>query len=452
MQVLNTIDDLPQDISICLYGAGDYGISLYRLLNKKRHDINVVCFIDSYRNNDVCGLQTINPDDLNNIEYDYVIITSHAFQAEISKILEEKEITSYYTLNPIFNSHYAVPIKTVQGLRPTRGQTLYAFYDLAVSLTGFDYTFFLFQAETTRIQKGYQFLHPVIVPPPHDNLLENGTNFEQGMSVRTDARYSMKNDWQIRNIIIPCSWLVSSCRQVTRCGSREEAEVLFKTCAPNFYPNLYSPHHPVTGFSHKGIVNALREQTQIASTFESSEEAQIFIKSWLEAHTDNKLVITITLRESNIKIGLDKNSSIEEWVAFADSLDTDVFRPVFIKDTEMALTCKDDRLKNHIVFTEIPWNMELRMALYELSHINMFVGNGPAWLCLLNSKTRCIMFSKPNAGHVSIKDQFSNAGVDDIADYPYLSPYHKIIFSNDDFKTLKKEFEYLCELIAVQEN
>ena len=91
-----TLDKLPHNGRVLLYGSGDAGLSVLNKICDLRPDITVVCFLDSFDNGTVAGLRKVKLDDLPslNIQYDFILITS-AWWREIVTKLEMAGISDY---------------------------------------------------------------------------------------------------------------------------------------------------------------------------------------------------------------------------------------------------------------------------------------------------------------------------------------------------------------------
>ena len=437
MRYLNTLDDIEKSISVCLFGAGDYGICLFNLLQEKRPDISIECFIDTFKLTPTCGKPTIKPCKLKNVKVDLIIITSHYFLRQISLSLDDLNIRNYVALNPIFNSR-----QTTCDLSPTSTETfrredvLYAFYDFSICPPGFDYLFFLYLAEIERINVGCRNLHPVLVPEVADMLVPNCSEFcLPGMGSRPMP--DDRRNWWKKNIIYPSNWLLESCDQLTICNSREEAQGIIGIFAKHIFPTGYKTTHPISAYTHAQLISAVKENSALPS-FSSSPFSLNYIEYWIKDHYLNpQKLVTLTLRES---IGESKNSNIKEWVKLADELRVLKFTPILIRDTSASLSADTRVFKDHIIFREAPWNLEIRMALYESCYLNLFTGNGPAWLCLMNRKSACLMFSKTGEGDVSFKNQMRSAGLSENEAYPSFGDNKKISFSDDTFEFMLEEF------------
>ncbi len=450
MRYLDNLSQFPEHAKVCLYGAGDFGISLYRLLEKDRPDVTVVCFVDSFKTTETIGLKTLVPDALLDVEYDFIVIASHHFEDSIAETLDGLGIDKYCRLNPIFNSKYA-NVDYYKSAKSYGDDVLYAFYDFTVSPYGFDIIFFMYLAEIERRRLGVSKLHPVLVPGVSDMLIqEGGAHFEEGMSNR--IKYPFKNTWWYRNIIVPTTYLVPSCNQLTICNSREEAWDIFER-AKHVYPATYSPHHPVQGSAHSLVVSKFASTPAHAMpSFTATPMALEYVGHWIDVHLKGRKLVTITLRESPYKHGHDKNSDVDEWVRFARGLDPEIYFPVFVRDTSVALGGVPKSLAGVEIFEEGPWNLEIRMALYQQSYLNLFVGNGPGMLCILNRQNRVLMFPRPESGTMKAKDQFKAAGAEEGEYFPNLPPYQKFVDAQTDkAEVIREKFNALCQVIETSE-
>ena len=100
-----------------------------------------------------------------------------------------------------------------------RQNALYAFYDLEVMAASFDIIPFLIFAEKCRVTQKLESLHIIIVPGSKQGFAKG--YFEYYQSVTPDkkkVRFAYL-EWRVRNILVPCCWLMPSCKQLTVCTS-----------------------------------------------------------------------------------------------------------------------------------------------------------------------------------------------------------------------------------------
>lgn len=206
---------------------------------------------------------------------------------------------------------------------------LYAFYDLMVSPATFDFVGFLVLAELERKEAGCSSLHLVFVPGPSEGFRAN--DLEEycrlgGVDYDID---SMR--WRLRNILLPCCWLVPSCQQVTVCTSREEAQALEASLVKHMFPKGYTVRFPKESYSLRWLI-ATTSQGIVLPTIRATPQARRFVSDWIQSRSDERKVITITLRECSYEPY--RNSDFRVWGAFARSLDSSIYCPTVIRDTE----------------------------------------------------------------------------------------------------------------------
>ena len=111
--------------------------------------------------------------------------------------------------------------------------TLYAFYDLAVNPNCFDVVKFVVLADLARREAGCRDLHILFVP-------------SVGEGFREDDQFEQANrEWRFRNIMLPICSLMPSCKGVTVCASRSEAEYVETEMAEHIFPEGHSTEQPV---------------------------------------------------------------------------------------------------------------------------------------------------------------------------------------------------------------
>ncbi len=444
-KTINTVDDIPNNTSLCIFGAGEIGISLFLTLRKSRPDIQIVCFVDTYKRGTRDGVEIISPDELPAYAFNHIIIASINYQTDIIALLRSMGIQNYLLLNPIFDS---VSTRILNRLdKSSCDDVLYAFYDRAVYPDGFDVINFLFFAEVTRKQMGCSHVHPVFVPVPDDHYLRKDEKITYGRdNVRTVARDNATSQWWERNIMIPCCWMLPSCRQVSICTTREEAALLYSRIASKIFPADYSVESP-TKWSPLFFSYAASQYVQDIPSLRATDKAKEYVDLWIAEHLpEEKKIIAITLRESPFQN--DRNSKVGEWVSFAKRLDTERYCPVIIRDTSVALRKPPPQLTHFPIFQECSWNMELRMAFYERSYINLFTAGGPAILAFANKAVRTIIFHVLREGVFECSREHMEAdGLMVGKDFFGATPYQHNIWEDESVEIIEREFHRLVEKI-----
>ncbi len=325
---------------------------------------------------------------------------------------------------------------------------LYAFYDLTVSPATFDIVNFVVLAELERKEVGCNSLHVVFVPGPNQGFRANDLEtYRQLGGVDCDID-SMR--WRLRNILLPCCWLIPSCRQVTVCTSREEAQAFRASLVRHIFPKGYTVRFPKESHSLRRLV-ATTSQRVVLPTIQATPQARRFVSDWIQSRTDGRKVITITLRECSYE--RDRNSNFKAWGAFARSLDSSIYCSVVIRDTEAAFKPLASELYGLTVFPEASWNIELRAALYELSYLNMSVGTGPAVLCIYNRRARYLIFKMLTpACRVDSARHFRSEGLEPGSQLKHATPFQRLVWEDDGLEVIQKEFREMCDRIEREEH
>ncbi len=439
---INSLRDISKNTKIAIYGAGDYGLSLIDALRKRRPDVEIAYLVDTYKSGNIYGFDIIRPKELaaKTSDFDFVVIASDFFSDQITDTLISIGINNYQYLHPLFNSH-EIDIDE-SSCSETNRQTLYAFYDLGNNNANFEFLNFLFLAEFTRIQHNFAFLHMVIVPPPKDLLKQPGKKYETG-EVLTSWR---QKGWMVRNVLLPCCWMMNPDMHVTVCTNRKEAWNIQHRLGKNIFPSNYTVNSPVGACSIR-MIRQVVGPGKVLPTLKASAEALGHVKQWLNNYVRDRKIVTITLRETFDSVE-ERNSDLDNWLKFADSIDQEEFCLIFLRDTFRALGPPLSQLQKYLVFDAAPWNLELRMALYELSFLNLFVANGPAHLCMFNRKTRCLIFNRMATNMFAMsEDYFKAESLPVGSQWPNATDFQRMIWEGDSFDLIRKHFVSMCKKI-----
>jgi len=324
-----------------------------------------------------------------------------------------------------------------------QSDVMYAFYDLQVSPPTFDILKFILFAEKARVDAGCESLHIIIVPGP-----DAGFRIGNLESYIRDGAMNYDNEaleWRLRNILVPCCWLMPTCKNLTVSKSREEIQSLESTLVKNIFPSGYKVKSPKEQYSLRYINEAVSNGANLPS-IQATPWARNVVMDWITKNAGNRKVITITLRES--KYELPRNSNLDAWGAFARNLDNNLYYPVIIRDTEVGLEPLPSQLNGLVIFHEAPWNIEIRVALYELSYLNMSVNNGPAALCVFNELIRYLRFKMVTSVGATTERHFRVHGLEPGSQFRFAKPYQRIVWEDDSYDVLVKEFEKMCTVIS----
>lgn len=478
MKKLINLNELQINSRICIYGTGHYGLALFQFLKKERPDIKIVKFIDTYRTGSIFGIDIISSDEVRACEpeFDYILIGSDAYRNEVINILEQRGFNNYYNIsfNPIdvelpvndyniSSSDFEVNLEnhlySDDTTSNSNNKVLYTFYDLSVYPGSFEIIDFLVLSDIEREERGLDSFHLVIVPKP--NYLMSGQGKSSSSSFHTDDKELV--NWRIKQILLPSAYLMSSCNGITVCSSRYEAKTLFSSNSFHKFPSDYRTDVSANMLtyipSYFQRLNSFAQCSSIPS-LEATKTAIDFVQDWIKFNNlADKKIVTLTLRDSPNYVK--RNSTIEDWVKFAEGLDLNIFHPIFIKDTFTSFKSnihntsnKESGIKDNFnimdkfIFYEASWNIELRMAIYELSYVNLFVSNGPAALCINNKKTSYIVFKMLNEEYnVTSPISYERIGFPVGSQYIQATPFQKIVWSSDDnYETILDEFNKFCKL------
>jgi hypothetical protein len=191
-------------------------------------------------------------------------------------------------------------------------------------------------------------------------------------------------------------------------------------------------------------------QNSTLPSIHATTKSKEYIKHWIKTNAGNKKVITISLREYDSLPA--RNSSLKDWAKFATGLNKDIYYPVILRDTEKDFDPVPEELEGLTIFHEAVWNVELRVALYELSYLNMCVNNGPAALLYYHKNTRYLLlkFVVPSVYGCS-EEYFTSKGLRTGKSFPWATPLQKIVWEDDTYEVIKREFESMCKLIEIED-
>lgn len=98
---INHLEEIPSRSSVCLYGAGEVGEIVRGILDAKRSDIKVLCYLDDAKTGEKDGLPILSITDLNKSTYDpdFILVAS-TYWVGIERKLMKAHITNYMIINP----------------------------------------------------------------------------------------------------------------------------------------------------------------------------------------------------------------------------------------------------------------------------------------------------------------------------------------------------------------
>lgn len=218
---------------------------------------------------------------------------------------------------------------------------LTAYYDLSSSPPTYEVVSFLMRVECERIACDADSVRIVFLPGPVEGFRRD-TLWPHGGSAR---------EAMLHNVCVPLCRLLPSVADM----QIDKGRSLAVPGGFGIKRRLYGFHEYVAAY--RDGVRPLRPRGPAAFVREPD-------------------LITITLREA--KHWPQRNSNVDAWLEAAAELQRQGFRVVFVRDTEKA----DEALVGFQNSPQASRDLEKRACLYARAALNLFVSNGPAWMCM----------------------------------------------------------------------
>ena len=341
------------------------------------------------------------------------------------------------------NKSLALFAKLSHPLGGIQKDVLYAFYDGSRNVfhsndsfyayNSFDMMTFLFLAENKRIERNLRGIYVVI-------HLGEGSNFWRYSE--QSREFGHNGHWRFFNMVIQSLALLPSLTGFCVCSTPQEVRRFWAGHWRTSFPDGYSYYFPTVAHSIRSVF-ALPENAK--GRLESGCEARRQIDRWIELHGQQKRIITITLRE--YRYFQKRNSNVEAWARFCETIDTDKYCVVVLRDTDAAF---DTGVKfgDAILFAVPCFNLQLRLALYEKAYLNLGTNCG----CLaayFYSDCNYLYFMQtvdddPDYGFAS-KNEWERAGVipNKTFAFRYQKGHQKMIWERDSYEVIRKEFDLM---------
>lgn len=150
--------------------------------------------------------------------------------------------------------------------------------------------------------------------------------------------------------------------------------------------------------------------------------------------------VTITLREVATKQWSHRNSSLTDWIRFAEYLEDRGEKVIFVRDYAKA----DEDITGFETMPAASKNFLVRAALYENAKCNMFVSNGPQVLALFGTRP-WLQFIHCDEGEQYPMNTpqwwFVNHGISRGQQYPWSAPNQRIVWEADTFEAMVRAWE-----------
>jgi len=251
--------------------------------------------------------------------------------------------------------------------------TLCAIYDLGVFPTSFDLAPFLLAAQGEALERGCSHVRLLLVDGEHHGVRFEGDEYE------TLYPPEMRG-WKVSHILQVLPRLCPMVERTVSIVPREEINLHLER-----YPNV------MICDDYNGIyLNAWRRLDRYRNQigFCAPPAAHHYLRDWIasESPAADKPLVTLTLRES--RWSTDRNSDLAVWAETVALLLQDGYWPVVVPDTEMAFVERGPEWHAATFCAPAAFDLELRMALYERAHLNIFTNSGPALLAIGSQNCR----------------------------------------------------------------
>ena len=320
---------------------------------------------------------------------------------------------------------------------PWPNDALLFVYDLTVAPVTFDFISYLAAAELSRRRKGLAHIDVIFVAGHHDGLRKELPEYDA--EVDSTAR-----NWRVRNMLVPALALLPSVRSHAVCGSREQAKQLVAGAQSQIYPPDYRVELPCQPVKST-LLKMAREGDRIWPMLRAGAAARRYVKSFVDKVAGERLPLVISLRDYGF--GRNRNSRTADWIAFADRCDKTRFAPIFVPETEIAMTTGSADLGGHPVCLPACWNVELRMALYEAAWLNMGIMNGPLELCWLNENARYLILLPVGTDPMNSPEALIAHGHRLGVDLDFATPHQHIVWAPDELATIEEAFSTFCDAL-----
>ena len=274
---------------------------------------------------------------------------------------------------------------------PPADSVLTAVYDLQVCPCSYDFFQFLIGAELHRKRYSYHSINLVFLPGPKNGFRED------------QLRSNDQNDLFFKNVIIPGLSVLPSISSFHSYSSRKEFRFKSKPKLSSVYPRGYKVEKPIADYVFHGVVaSQLREEEMVF--FEAPDYCKKIAHEYLNKIAGNKKVVVLTTRELSREDSGSRSILKEVWKDFFAQLDPDFYQPLIIRDTSTAFST--DRLFNGVPeLSAASIHLPLRLAIYQLSHLNFFKNNGPAVFGYY-SKANAIIFNEFDSRHHALSEEY----------------------------------------------
>lgn len=166
----------------------------------------------------------------------------------------------------------------------------------------------------------------------------------------------------------------------------------------------------------------------------ASPQARRYARQWLDARCDGRRPIVVTLREASFRP--ERNTDLGLWGGLGRALAAKGYFPIIVRDIERSLDPPPPELAGLTLFPEGPFNLDLRMALYEEAFLHVSVNNGASSLCGWDRNVQFVFVVGPE----ELADPMPRwAGVAHGEQLPYYNRFQRHLWRRPDIGMLLDE-------------
>jgi len=328
------------------------------------------------------------------------------------------------------------------------GQRVLVVCDFAAFPLSYDIVVFLATADNYCRRSGCQRMDVAFIAHEGDPLMNEAFK-------TNPVNHSVKYRAFIYNLAIEATRLYKSIGDVQFFTNRSNFITFLRNTKSThkIFPEEYTPFRPGYLPSRKGV-----PYYGMRHLFENSETAREsfslcppvgqlnLAETWIKRNSSGRKIITITLRETPHQP--ERNSNLNAWQALVDRYKNQNILFVILRDY-FAIYDQSPIIGEHVIeCPEAVHSMSFRAAIYEQADLNLFTGNGPAMLCLLNPKTHYIVFKmSTDSASARPEEIFFQHGLSFGKNMPGASKFQKLVWENDDASVLIRELGIMLDTI-----
>lgn len=314
--------------------------------------------------------------------------------------------------------------------KPSHREML-AVYDLAKNNLSFNFSIFVNNAFVYAGKAGFDSVFFVVLEGDFDY-----TGFH------ALGKYSAgQNRWRINHLFQPVVEMSDMCSGFMVTRNRDWLERI----APDYEDSARFPGNAVQAGifendyhgSYASGTMAMYRTCGGAQSFRTQPQALSYVDDFLVKLKHNK-VITLSIRQTDFQ--QEKNSSIEDWGKLNAFLIDNGYTTVIVEDILTALTEQHKAcFAGAHFFPVAPFNLHMRMALYERAYFNISCASGASTLLYYNPNVRFIAFIN-ELNVYSEEEMEKNSGVKRGENFDYLGEYQRVYWLTDNYQDMRDKF------------